>query len=168
MSIRIYCAKPALSVDLLSRKGGTPAFADSGQAGSALREIAKDEFLADLNASVDYLQTLSHVRPDRIGVTGFCFGGGLTWLLSVRNSEIATTAPFYGSAPPLDEVANLRAPVLGIYAGEDNRINSGVPELEAALRQDGKDYRVVTYSGAGHAFFNDTGQRYHLSTPTET
>ena len=156
----------ALSVDLLSRKGGTTAFADSGQAGSALREITQDEFLADLNASVDYLQTLSHVRPDRIGVTGFCFGGGLTWLLSVRNSEIAAAAPFYGSAPPLDEVANLRAPVLGIYAGEDNRINSGVPELEAALRQDGKDYRVVTYPGAGHAFFNDTGQRYHQEAAT--
>ncbi len=156
----------ALSVDLLSRKGGTTAFADGGQAGSALREITQDEFLADLNASVDYLQTLSHVRPDRIGVTGFCFGGGLTWLLSVRNSEIGAAAPFYGSAPPLDEVANLRAPVLGIYAGEDNRINSGVPELEAALRQDGKDYRVVTYPGAGHAFFNDTGQRYHQEAAT--
>ena len=77
-----------------------------------------------MNASVDYLQTLSHVRPDRIGVTGFCFGGGLTWMLSVRNSEITAAVPFYGSAPPLDEVPNLSAPVLGIYAGDDNRINS--------------------------------------------
>ena len=131
-----------------------------------MREITQDEFLADLNASVDYLQTLSHVRPDRIGVTGFCFAGALTWLLSVRNSEIAAAAPFYGSAPPLEEVANLRVPVLGIYAGEDSRINSGVPDLEAALRQHGKDYRVVTYPGAGHAFFNDTGQRYHKEAAT--
>ena len=151
----------ALSVDLLSRKGGTQGFADSDQARSALREITQDDFLADLNASVDYLQTLSHVGPDRIGVTGFCFGSGMTWLLSVRNPEITAAAPFYGSAPPLDEVANLSAPVLGIYADDDDRINSGVPELEAALQQHGKDYRVVTYPGAGHAFFNDTGQRYH-------
>lgn len=156
----------ALSVDLLSRKGGTPAFADSDQARSALREITQDQLLADLNASVDYIQTLSHVRPDRIGVTGFCFGGGMTWLLSVRNSKIAAAAPFYGSAPPLDEVANLSAPVLGIYAGNDDRINSGLPDLETALQEHGKDYRVITYPGAGHAFFNDTGQRYHPEAAT--
>ncbi len=113
--------------------------------------------MADLSASVDYLQTLSHVRTDRIGVTGFCFGGGLTWLLSVRNSEIAAAVPFYRSAPPLDEVPNLSAPVLGIYAGDDERINSGVPDLESALQQNGKTYRVITYPETRHAFFNDTG-----------
>ena len=150
----------ALSVDLLSRKGGTAAFADSNQARNALREMTQDDFMADLNASVDYLQGLSYVSPDRIGVTGFCFGGALTWLMSVRNREIAAAVPFYGSAPPLDEVANLSAPVLGIYGGDDQRINSGVPDLEAALQQHGKVYRVITYPGAGHAFFNDTGQRY--------
>ena len=156
----------ALSVDLLSRKGGTGVFAGSDQARDALREIDRDDFIADLNASVDYLQTLSHVNGDRIGVTGFCFGGGLTWLMSVRNTEIAAAAPFYGSAPPLDEVPNLNVPVLGIYAGDDERINSGVPELEAALQQNGKKYRVITYPGTRHAFFNDTGQRYHQEAAT--
>ena len=156
----------ALSIDLLSRKGGTGVFADSNQAREALREITPDEFLADLDASVDYLQTLSHIRPDRIGVMGFCFGGGLTWLMAVRNPKIAAAAPFYGSAPPLYEVPNLNVPVLGIYGGDDNRINSGVPGLEAALQGNGKDYRVITYPGAGHAFFNDTGQRYHREAAT--
>ena len=157
----------ALSVDLLSRKGGTAAFADSGQARDALREIAPDDFMADLNASVDYLQTLFPVRQDRIGVTGFCFGGGLTWLMAVRNPKITAAAPFYGSAPPLEEVPNLTAPVLGIYAAEDDRINAGLADLEAALQQHGKDYRVITYPGAGHAFFNDTGQRYHQEAATQ-
>ena len=156
----------ALSVDLLSRKGGTGVFTDSNQARDALREIDRDDFIADLNASVDYLQTLSHVRADRVGVTGFCFGGGLTWLMSVRNGEIAAAAPFYGSAPPLDEVPNLNVPVLGIYAGDDERINSGVPELEAVLQQNGKNYRIITYPGTRHAFFNDTGQRYHQEAAT--
>ena len=156
----------ALSVDLLSRKGGTGAFADSDQARDALRGIARDDFVADLNASVDYLQTLSHVRADRVGVTGFCFGGGLTWLLSVRNAEIAAAVPFYGSAPLLDEVPNLSAPVLGIYAGDDERINTGIPDLEAALQQNGKTYRVISYPGTRHAFFNDTGQRYHQEAAT--
>ena len=151
----------ALSVDLLSRRGGTEGFADSNQARDALRGIDQEDLVDDLNASVDYLQTLSHVRTDRIGVTGFCFGGGLTWLLSARNPEIAAAVPYYGSAPPLDEVPNLNAPVLGIYAADDERINSGVPDLEAALQEHGKTHRVISYPGARHAFFNDTGQRYH-------
>ena len=156
----------ALSVDLLSRSGGTAAFADSDQARGELRRITQDELLADLNASVDYLQTHSHVTPDRIGVTGFCFGGGMTWLVSVRNPEIAAAAPFYGSAPPLDEVPNLRAPVLAIYAGDDDRINSGLPDLEAAMQRHGKDYRVISFPGAKYAFFNDTGQRYDQEAAT--
>ena len=151
----------AFSVDLLSRRGGTGDFTDSNQARDALRGIAQEDFVADLDASVDYLQGLSHVRPDRVGVTGFCFGGGLTWLLSVRNPEISAAVPYYGSAPPLDEVPNLNAPVLGIYAADDDRINSGVPGLEAALQEHGKAYQVISYPGTRHAFFNDTGQRYH-------
>ena len=150
----------ALTVDLLSRKGGTGTFSDTDQARDALREIAQDDFVADLNASIDYLAELSHSRPDRIGVTGFCFGGSLTWLMSVRNAKIRAAVPFYGSAPPLDEVSNLNIPVLGIYAGNDDRINDGVPDLEAALQQQQKDYRFITYPGTGHAFFNDTGRRY--------
>ncbi|MDA0734126.1 MAG: dienelactone hydrolase family protein [Chloroflexi bacterium] len=151
----------ALAVDLLSRKGGTDNFADSDQMRDALREITQEEFMEDLNASVDYLQTLSHVQADRIGVTGFCFGGGLTWLMAVRNPEIAAAVPFYGSAPPLDEVANLNVPVLGIYAGNDARIGEGVPGLEAALKEQNKQYQLTTYDGAEHGFFNDTGTRYH-------
>lgn len=150
----------AFAVDLLSRRGGTGTFADTDQMRDALREIPQEQFTEDLNASVDYLQGLPHVRADRIGVMGFCFGGSLTWLLAARNQNIRAAVPFYGSAPPLDEVPNLSAPVLGIYAGEDNRINAGVPDLEAALTEHQKDYRFITYPGADHAFFNDTGQRY--------
>jgi carboxymethylenebutenolidase len=151
----------ALAVDLLSRQGGTGTFADSDQARAGLGQIAQDDLMADLNASVDYLQTLSHVQADRIGVTGFCFGGGLTWLMAVRNPEVAAAVPFYGSAPPLDEVANLNIPVLGIYAGNDERIGEGVPGLEAALLEQNKQYQLITYPGADHGFFRDTSERYH-------
>lgn len=150
----------ALTIDLLSRQGGTASFADSGQARDALREIPQERFIADLNAGVEYLRDLPQVRPDRVGVTGFCSGGSLTWLLSVRNPNIRAAAPFYGSAPPLEEVPNLSIPVLGIYGAEDDRINRGVPDLEAALKEHGKNYKFITYPGAGHAFFNDTGSRY--------
>ena len=89
-----------MSVDVLSLKGGTRNFADTDQIRDALREISKDELIENLNASVDYLQTLSHVQPNRIGVTGFCFGGSLTWLMAGRNPEVAAAVPFYGSLHP--------------------------------------------------------------------
>lgn len=150
----------ALAVDLLSRRGGTGAFPDSDAARDALREISQEQFLEDLSASVEYLQSLPHVRAKRVGAVGFCFGGSMVWLLSVRNPAIQAAAPFYGSAPPLDEVPNLNAPVLGIYASDDDRINAGVPDLEAALMEHDKQYEFITYPGTQHAFFNDTGQRY--------
>jgi carboxymethylenebutenolidase len=151
----------AVAIDLLSRKGGTEAFANSDQARDALREIPDEQFIADLNSGVEYLQSLPSVRSERVGVMGFCFGGGLTWLLAVRNPEIQAAVPFYGSAPPLEEVPNLNAPVLGIYAGNDTRINEGVPELEAALMEHQKEHEFITYPGADHGFFNDTGERYN-------
>jgi carboxymethylenebutenolidase len=151
----------ALAIDLLSRAGGTDSFADSDQARDALRAISQEQFIADLNAGAEYLQSLPSVRPERVGVMGFCFGGGLTWLLAVRNPELQAAVPFYGSAPPLEEVSNLNAPVLGIYAGNDTRINEGMPELEAALTEHQKEHEFITYPGADHAFFNDTGERYN-------
>jgi carboxymethylenebutenolidase len=151
----------ALAIDLLSRQGGTGAFADPDAAGDALGELTDEQFVEDLNASVEYLQSLPHVRPDRVGAMGFCFGGGMVWLLSVRNSAVRAAVPFYGSAPPLEEVPDLNAAVLGIYAGNDGRINAGVPDLEAALMEHQKQYEFITYPGADHAFFNDTGERYH-------
>ena len=81
--------------------------------------------------------------------------------MAVGNPELRAAVPFYGSAPPLEDVANLQVPVLGIYAGEDARINGGVPALEDVLKAEQKNYKFVTYPGAGHAFFNDTGSRYH-------
>ena len=151
----------ALAVDMLSREGGTGTFANTNDARDALRKIARDQIVGDADAGVAYLQAQDFVRRDRVGAMGFCFGGSIVWLLAVRNKEIRAAVPFYGSAPPLEEVANLNIPVLGIYGAEDNRINAGVPDLEAALKGLGKTYKFRTFAGANHAFFNDTGRRYH-------
>ena len=94
-----------------------------------------------------------------MGATGFCFGGSIVWLMAVGNPELRAAVPFYGSAPPLEDVADMQVPVLEIYAGEDSRINAGVPNLEAELMAQQKDYKLVTYPGANHAFFNGTGGR---------
>ena len=151
----------ALAVDMLSRKGGTDSFPDSGAMRDALRQIPVEQIVEDGNSGVSFLQEQPYVIGNRVGVMGFCFGGSITWLMAVGNPELRAAVPFYGSAPPLEEVPNLQVPVLGIYAGEDTRINGGVPALEAALIAEGKNYRFITYPGANHAFFNDTGSRYH-------
>lgn len=157
----------ALAVDMLSREGGTASIGDPDKLRTALRDIPKEQVVADGSARIDYLRGLSYVQTDRVGAMGFCFGGSIVWLLAVRNPDLRTAVPFYGSAPPLEEIPNLQIPVLGIYAAEDNRINGGVPALEQALESNGKDFKFVTYSGANHAFFNDTGSRYRPQAAAE-
>ena len=151
----------ALAVDMLSREGGAAAFADSAAMLTALRNIPTDQVVGDGNAAVSFLQDQPYVQRDRVGATGFCFGGSIVWLMAAGNPGLAAAIPFYGSAPALEDVPNLQTPVLGIYAGEDSRINGGVPSLEAELVVQQKDYKFVTYPGAAHPFFNDTDSRYH-------
>ena len=151
----------ALAVDMLSRQGGADAFADGNEMRAALSRIPQDQVVYDGNAAVKWLQDQTYVRSDRVGATGFCFGGSVVWMMAVGNPELGAAVPFYGSAPPLEDVANMQVPVLGIYAAEDSRINEGVPSLEAELMARQKEYKFVTYPGANHSFFNDTGSRYH-------
>jgi carboxymethylenebutenolidase len=151
----------SLALDLLSREGGTGRFPDPAAAGTAFRQVSSEQSIEDMNNGVRYLQSLPYVRRERVGAIGFCAGGRAVWLLAVRNPQIKAAVPFYGSAPPLPEVPNLQAAVLGIYAGNDTGINAGVPDLETALKQQNKTYHLITYPGAEHSFFNDTGARYH-------
>ncbi len=149
----------ALSLDLLSRQGGTSAL-NQAQVSAGLR-VPQAQLIEDMNSAVRYLQRLPSVRADRIGAVGFCFGGGMVWLLCENNPDVKAAVPFYGTRPPLNDVPNMRAAVLGLYAANDNFINSSIPDLEAALKQNNKTYKFVTYPGAGHSFFNNTGQAYN-------
>ena len=114
----------------------------------------------DLAASIAHARGLDGCAG-KVGAVGFCFGGGIVNQLAVRLPYLVAAVPFYGGAPRLEDVPILQVPVLGIYAGEDSRINGGVPALEEVLKAEGKDYRFITYPGASHAFFNDTSSRYH-------
>ena len=91
---------------------------------------------------------------------GFCFGGGLTWRLATAAPELKATVAFYGPAPDLAKVPNIKAAALGIYGALDARIDAGIPALEAALKAAGTTYELKIYDGANHAFNNDTGQNY--------
>ncbi|PRX69387.1 carboxymethylenebutenolidase [Nonomuraea fuscirosea] len=149
----------ALALDLLSREGGTATFSDTAAATAKLGEITDERFVADMKAAVGELGR----RADgaKLGMTGFCFGGGMTWLLlSSAEPRLAAAVPFYGPLPDGADMTGTKAAVLGVYAEQDDRVNASRDAAEAALTKAGLTHELVTFPGVGHAFFNDTGQRY--------
>lgn len=152
----------ALAVDLLSRSGGSDQFPVTEAATNAIGKLNPDGITIDLNAAVKYLKEKSFVRTDRIGVIGYCWGGGNSLRFATNNKELRAAVVYYGPNPgSLDEVANITASVLGIYGEEDTRISVNVPKLAEAMQKYGKSFEYKIYPGAAHAFFNDTGARYH-------
>ena len=149
----------ALALDLLSREGGTQAV-DADQVPALLSDAPAERHVADFAAGLDYLQSLNEVDGERIGMTGYCFGGGITWRCAVGLPELQAAVPFYGPAPDLAQVPNIQSAVFGVYAEQDERINAGKDALEQALEDAGKTYQMKVYPGVNHAFHNDTGERY--------
>jgi carboxymethylenebutenolidase len=111
-------------------------------------------------AGYEYLQGQAYMDGERVGMTGYCFGGGVTWQVAAALPQLKAAAPFYGRAPELEKVPDIQAAVLGVYAEQDERINAGIAELEPALMDAGTTYQINIYPGVGHAFHNDTGGRY--------
>jgi carboxymethylenebutenolidase len=153
-------AYSALCVDLLSSQGGTGSLQDPAAAPTALANTPPDQLVADLKAGIDELE---HRVPDaKVGVVGFCFGGGMTWnLLQAGEQRLAAAVPFYGPAPESPDFSKAKAAVYAIYGEQDERVNATRERAEAALKTAGLTYEIRTFAGAGHAFFNDTGQRYN-------
>ena len=149
-----------LAVDLLSRQGGTDAVGSSNVPG-ALGNIDPGQFVEDFKSGWKYLQGRPFAEANKVGMTGFCFGGGVTWQVAVHMPELLAAVPFYGPQPLASDVPNIQAAVLAIYGELDNRINSGIPEIEAAMAANNKVYEKIIYPNADHAFHNDTGTRYN-------
>lgn len=151
----------ALGVDLLSRVGGTDKFAAPADPTQAINSLKQDDVNADLLASVAYLTSQSFVKP-KIGVVGFCWGGGNSLLSAVISKDIAAAVVFYGRNPAnLDDVQRIAGAVQGTYGELDQSITPGVPALDAAMKKYGKPFEYKIYPGANHAFFNDTGPRFN-------
>jgi carboxymethylenebutenolidase len=151
----------ALAVDLASGEGGTERHAaDLAQVTAILGRTPPERMVEFLTAGVRHLQGQPYVRRDRIGATGYCFGGGMTWRLATAAPDLRAAVPYYGSNPPLSDVPKIKAAVLAIYAGEDQRINAGIPAIREALQKAGVVHDIVIVPNADHAFFNDTGARY--------
>jgi carboxymethylenebutenolidase len=124
------------------------------------RETMEKEMAQDLLSCVNQLKTLEYVNGEKLGVTGFCLGGGLTYQISTLY-PFAASVPFYGQNPkPIEAVEKIAGPVLAFYAGEDVRINKGVPPLTEAMINYKKSFEMKLYKGANHAFFNETRPVY--------
>jgi carboxymethylenebutenolidase len=149
-----------LAVDLLSRQGGSAAVGADNVPG-ALGNISPDQFVEDFKNGWGYLQGQPFADAERVGMTGFCFGGGVTWRVATQMPELLAAVPFYGPHPPLEDVPNIQAAVLAIYGELDSRINSGIPDIEQAMQANNKIYEKMIYPTADHAFHNDTGGRYN-------
>ncbi|MCB0214969.1 MAG: dienelactone hydrolase family protein, partial [Anaerolineae bacterium] len=140
----------ALALDLLSREGGTSTH-DRDEVPALLTDAGADRHVSDFLAAADYLQTLDFVDGERLGMIGFCFGGGITWRVATALPTLKAAVPFYGPAPDLGQVPNIKAAVLGVYAELDERIGAGIPDLEAALEAAGANYQINIYPGVNHA-----------------
>ena len=156
-------AKPgyvALAPDLLSREGGTNSYPTTEARIAAGRKLDNDMITKDLTGGINYLKKQSFVRANRIGVIGFCWGGGKALLFTTRSKDLSASVIYYGENPSdLDDVKNISAPVLGQYGGADERITSAVPELAEAMKKYGKFFEYKVYPGAPHAFNSDTNPR---------
>ena len=147
----------ALAPDLLSRQGGTSSFASSEAAIAAGRKLDDDTLTKDLTGGLNYLKGQSFVGVNKIGVIGFCWGGGKALLFTTRSKDLAASVIYYGGNPRnLEDVKNITAPVLGQYGGADEPITSAVPQLEEAMKKYGKSFEYKIYPGAPHSFNSDT------------
>ncbi|TMR98972.1 dienelactone hydrolase family protein, partial [Nonomuraea basaltis] len=156
----------ALALDLLSREGGTASFTDTAQATAKLGEITPERFVADMKAAVGELG--KRAEGAKLGMMGFCFGGGMTWLLlSSSEPRLAAAVPFYGPLPDNADMTGTKAAVLGVYAEQDDRVNATRDAAKAALEKAGLTHELATFPGVGHAFFNDTGQRYNAEAAAQ-
>ena len=151
----------AAAIDLLSRNGGTAAVADPEEIPAILTDGDPARHVADFQSAVTYYAGVAEADTSRLGMIGFCFGGGITWRAATSIAELKAAVPFYGPPPPLEDVPGIQAAVLGVYSDDPNDFaNEGRDDLEAALTEAGVTFEMNVYPNSQHAFHNDTGQRY--------
>ena len=149
----------AIAPDALSPVGGTPD--DVEDTRPLFRELDYEKTKKDFSAAVKYLQT-NPQTTGMVGCTGFCWGGAMTNHVAVNSPDLKAAVPYYGSQPAAEDVPKIKAEMMLHYAGEDERINAGIPAFEEALKKAGINYQVYIYEGAQHAFNNDSNpNRYH-------
>ena len=149
----------AIVPDFLSGKGpnGGGSEALGSGVGQAIQSLAPADVKARLDAAMEYGKKLP-ASNGKTGVVGFCWGGARSFGYAAAQPALNAAVVYYGDAPGAadgsleTQLANVKAPVLGLYAGNDARIGATVPPTEAAMKKLGKSYEIHTYEGAGHGF----------------
>lgn len=152
----------AIAPDLLSGhgpNGGGSESVDPQGATRLIRDVRPEEARRRLMAAGRYGAALPAARQGRVGSVGFCWGGSASFALATAWPELRAAVVYYGTSPDSASLANVRAPVLGLYAGDDARVNTTVPPAQAEMRRLGKRYEVATYEGAGHGFLRQQDGR---------
>ena len=147
----------SLAPDALTPLGGYPGTDDAGRELQSKRD--PKEMQEDFIAAFEYLKSHKDCNG-KVGVVGFCFGGGIANMMAVRVPDLAAAVPFYGSQPAAEDVPKIKAPLMLHYASLDTRITGGWPAYEAALKANGKKYQAFIYENVNHGFHNDTTPRY--------
>jgi carboxymethylenebutenolidase len=153
----------AFAPDALTPVGGYPGDDDKGRELQATLDPKK--MIEDFVAAVVYLKS-NPACTGKVGVVGFCYGGGVANTLAVRLPDLAAAVPFYGMQPVAADVAKIKASLLIHYAEVDERINAGWPAYEAALKANRITYTAYIYPGTNHGFHNDTTPRYDEAAAT--
>jgi carboxymethylenebutenolidase len=147
----------ALAPDALFPLGGYPG--DEDKARDLFAKLDQDKTHNDFIAAAAYLKALP-AGNGKVGVIGFCYGGGIATFLATRIPDLAAAVPYYGNQPTPEEAARIKAPLLLHYAGDDERITSGWPAYESALKAAHVSYQAYIYPNVQHGFNNDTTPRY--------
>jgi carboxymethylenebutenolidase len=149
----------SIAPDALSPVGGTPD--DISNVGELFKKLDNEKTIKNFVAAVKYLKTHPN-STGKVGCTGFCWGGGMTNQVAVNSPDLNAAVPYYGMQPKPEDVEKIKAPLMAHYAGNDERIDAGIPAFEEALKKYGKEYKIFIYEGAGHAFNNDSNpERYN-------
>lgn len=147
----------ALAPDGLSSVGGYPGNDDKGR--ELQRQVDPEKLMNDFFAAVEFLAK-GGPGSAKVGMTGFCYGGGVCHATAVAYPELAAAVPFYGRQAKPEDVARIQAPLLMHFAENDPNVNATWPAYEAALKAAGKTYEAHFYPGTGHGFHNDSTPRY--------
>lgn len=147
----------ALAPDGLTSVGGYPGNDDKGR--ELQRQVDPTKLMNDFFAAIEFL-TAHEATTGKIGITGFCYGGGVSNAAAVAYPELGAAVPFYGRQADVADVPRIQAPLLLHYGELDERINEGWPAYEAALKEHNKVYEAYIYPGANHGFHNDSTPRY--------
>jgi carboxymethylenebutenolidase len=153
----------AFAPDALFPLGGYPG--DEDKARDLFGKLDQTKTHADFIAAAQVLKTLPGGNG-KVGVVGFCYGGGIANFLATRIPDLGAAVPFYGAQPSAEDAARIKAPLLLHYAGNDQRITAGWPAYESELKSAKVDYQAFIYPGVEHGFNNDTTPRYDPAAAT--